>query len=155
MSNPTHLIEIKKAIINYAKNEAHIDGIKSYEAFLPVKIDTAEMPIMFVTVGPATYGESNTNYANEERIFRIQVAVTTTSEGLNENIDQLATDILEASINAFIRLASLNVDWVQEILVEEDTGVAIMEGYRNDLIGFEIPLRIKYIRQFTLVDIQN
>lgn len=131
---------------------ASISGITSAKDPGTPKLDTAQLPALYVLTGPATH-EWYGDYGIETRQYRIQVAVVPYDQGMSGQQEARCRPVLTAVRNAFASRPALDgTVGVQESLVMQDSGIIMLSSYDQAFWGFEMRLQVKEVMERTYAD---
>ena len=125
---------------------ANVKGITSAKDPGTPKLDTAQLPALFVLTGPATY-EWFGDYGIETRQYRLQVAVLPCDQGQSGQQEARCRPLLVAVRDAFAARPGLNgvldVLGVREASVMQDSGIIVLSTYDQTFWGFEVRVQVK------------
>jgi hypothetical protein len=147
----SQLTDIRAAL---AEEAATISGIGKAVGDVPPKIENAELPVLWIETGGASYSKIGDEIVQETRAAKILVAAQSKVTGLNQKEIESVETLYENCKVAFLQLKSIDVEWVQNLEVSGDTGIAILEGYSRDFIGFAFDVQISIVIGLTNKDIQ-
>lgn len=110
----------------------------------PAKIDTAEMPAVYVFTGPATDdlagGGEDTD--RETRVYAVQCAVLPNGQGTARERETRCRPLLVALKDALRARPHLGTNYVERSSVLGDSGIVVLPDYDGANIGFEIRLSV-------------
>lgn len=134
---------------------ANITGITKAFIIPPAKLDTADLPALYVLTSSANndFEADGDELVEKVRTYRIQVAGIPTGQADPETREGLLAPIIEAVVIAFSSYPNLNnTAGVQESLPKSDSGIVILPEYGMQFVGFEVRLQVTYVadRQFAL-----
>jgi hypothetical protein len=137
-----HLNLIAAKLVRIGKD---IQGIETAIDPAPINPDTAKLPMLYVFTGQAQYDETSLgeNFAQEKRIFRVQVAVIPTSQGNPNTREVKCRPLVEAVVKryqAYFQFREL--EFVLRVKVLSDSGIVVLPEYGYKFIGFEVPIEI-------------
>jgi hypothetical protein len=116
-----------------------VSGIVSADDPPPEKIDSAEMPALYVFTGPATYDTSTYGFHREVRQYRVRVAVAPEGQATPPFIEARVRTLLPLVSAALIAAPTLNrAAW--QATVVGDSGVIQLPEY--SAVGFELRLEV-------------
>lgn len=120
----------------------------------PTKIENSELPILWTELGSISYSQYAYDIVEGTIQAKIIVAVSAKTTGLNQKDREEIEDVFEQCETAFMGLQTIDVDWVQNLRITNGSGVAIMEGYSRDFLGFFFDLEISIIKYRSEIDRQ-
>lgn len=116
-----------------------VSGIVSADDPPPEKLDSAEMPALYVFTGPATYDTSTYGFHRETRQYRVRVAVAPEGQATPPVIETRVRTLLPLVSAALIATPTLNrAAW--QATVVGDSGVILLPEY--GAVGFELRLEV-------------
>lgn len=116
-----------------------VSGIISADDPPPEKLDSAQMPALYVFTGPATYDTSTYGFHREVRQYRVRVAVAPDGQATAPFIEARVRTLIPLVSAAFIAAPSLNRATFQATVVG-DSGVIPLPEY--GAVGFELRLEV-------------
>lgn len=134
-------------ILDAIKAEADkIESIKTAFAYPPVKLDSAQLPSLYVIPGPAVYRNWTETKIVIQRDYNLRVPVGTvtssTPEARIREIDPIITDVLVH----FSGLSHMGQTDIFEMRVLNDTGIRVLSDYGAKFIGFVITIQIEQMK---------
>jgi len=118
---------------------ATVTGIVQATDPPPEKIDSAEMPALYVFTGPATYDTSTYGFHRETRQYRVRVAVAPEGQATPPVIETRVRTLLPLVNATFIAAPTLNRTVLQATVLG-DSGVILLPEY--GAVGFELRLEV-------------
>jgi hypothetical protein len=118
---------------------ATVSGIFNASDPPPEKLDSAEMPALYVFTGPATYDTSTYGFHRETRQYRVRVAVAPEGQATPPVIEARVRTLLPLVSAALIAAPTLNGKaWQATVL--GDSGVILLPEY--SAVGFELRVEV-------------
>jgi len=118
---------------------ATVSGMVSAGDPPPEKLDSAEMPALYVFTGPATYDTATYGFHRETRQYRVRVAVAPEGQATPPVIEARVRTLLPLVSAAFIAAPTLNRTVLQATVLG-DSGVILLPEY--GAVGFELRLEV-------------
>ena len=126
---------IPPAIVVWGKD---IEGIKSAIDPPPASIVTAQLPLLYVFTGEATY-EWGDDHGVETRTYRIQVAVLPRNQATPQTREKRIRPLIAVVRDAVAARPQLGeVDGVLDAQVAGDSGPALLPEWDMQYLGFEV-----------------
>ncbi len=131
---------------------ATVEGITAAVDPPPPKLDTAQLPALYVLTGPASY-EWDGDVGYETRTFRVQVAVAALGQGAPDSLEARCRPILVAVRDAFASHPYLNrTVGVKEAILVGDSGVIVPSEEKGQFAGLEFQLRVRMLVRRTYAE---
>lgn len=116
-----------------------VSGIVSAGDPPPEKIDSAEMPALYVFTGPSTYNTDMYAVVEETRQYRVRVAVAPEGQANPPLLESRVRTLIPLIRAAFVAVPTLN-RVVLRCSVLGDSGVIQLPEY--NAVGFEVRLEV-------------
>jgi hypothetical protein len=109
----------------------------------PVKLDSAELPLAYLTPGPAADEGRSTgdDEVRETRQYALRVPVISSGQGTPGERETRCRPIL-AAVKAWLRMYPHLGTAGVEAQVNGDSGVVVLPDFEGKFIGFEVRLQV-------------
>ena len=125
-----------------------VTGITKAFEYSPAKIDTAELPALYILTGDANndFEIIGDDMVQTTRTYRLQVACVPTGQASAETREALIPPIIEATVNKFAGAPFLNgTIGVKNSLPKSDSGIVVLPEFGMMFVGFEVRLQVTYV----------
>jgi len=116
-----------------------VSGIATATDPPPEKLDSAQMPALYVRTGDATWDMSSYLMPKSTRAYRARVAIAPLGQANPPLLESRVRELLIPLVTAYYNAPTLN-RVVLQATVSSDGGIVILPEY--DAVGFEIVLEV-------------